>query len=311
MKKFYITILLALFVFGCERGEPASTAIKYPINIVATTGIVGDMVRNVGGEHVKVQDLMGSGVDPHLYKASAGDVSKLSNADMIFYSGLMLEGKMGDILVKLARNKPTTPLSDAFLEEYLREPPEFAGHFDPHVWFNVKLWSLSAETVANALSKYDPLHAEYYKKSAAEYAAKLVGLDAWVRGALSNIPEAQRVLVTAHDAFGYFGDAYGINVVGLQGVSTVAEFGLADVQRIVELLVARKVPAIFVESSIPRRSIEAVVEGARAKGHKVVIGGELYSDAMGKAGTDAGTYIGMVRANVLTIVGALKGGATQ
>lgn len=297
---------------GCQRasapaaGNGASAkAVAFPIGIVATTGMVADLVQGVGGTHVQVTGLMGPGVDPHLYKASAGDIDRLSSAAMIFYSGLNLEGKMGDIFVKMARTRPVVAITEQIDESLLREPPEFAGHFDPHLWFDVGLWSQTADTVAQALADFDPTHAAEYRANAKRLMADWQALHVWCREQVARIPPAQRVLITAHDAFGYFGRAYNMEVVGLQGVSTVSEFGLADVQRIVDLLVARKIPAIFVESSVPRRSIEAVVAGARARGHEVKIGGTLYSDAMGQPGTVDGTYVGMVRANVRTIVDAL------
>lgn len=310
----WITPILAVafLALGCQRasapaavGGASAKAVTFPIGIVATTGMVADLVKGIGGAHVQVTGLMGPGVDPHLYKASAGDTSRLSSAAMIFYSGLNLEGKMGDLFVKMARTRPVVAITERIDESLLREPPEFAGHFDPHLWFDVGLWSQTADTVAQALADFDPAHAAEYRANAKRLVADWQVLHAWCREQIARIPPAQRVLVTAHDAFGYFGRAYNMEVLGLQGVSTVSEFGLADVQRIVDLLVARKIPAIFVESSVPRRSIEAVVAGARARGHEVKIGGTLYSDAMGTPGTVEGTYVGMVRANVRTIVDAL------
>lgn len=310
------TLVLAVLISHCSGNKGSSTPATpktfsetTPIQAVATTGMVADAVREVGGNLVKVTGLMGAGVDPHLYKASEGDIHKLSNADIIFYNGLNLEGKMGDIFVKMARNKPTIAIASNLDPKSLREPPEFQGHFDPHVWFDVNLWSQVIPQVATALTELDPAHSAIYKANAAKYATQLNTLDAWCREQIARIPKEQRVLVTAHDAFGYFGRAYTIDVVGLQGISTVSEFGLNDIQRIVNLIVSRKVPAVFVESSIPKRSIDAVAEGVRAKGHEVVIGGTLYSDALGNPGTPEGTYVGMVRANVTTIVNALMGKA--
>lgn len=313
----YIAMLmLATSISHCSGNKASNTPTtkktvseSTPIQVVATTGMVADAVKEVGGNLVKVIGLMGAGVDPHLYKASEGDIHKLSNADIIFYNGLNLEGKMGDIFVKMARNKPTIAVASGIDPKLLREPPEFQGHFDPHVWFDAKLWSQVIPQVATALSELDPVHSAIYKTNATKYIAQLNTLDAWCREQIARIPKEQRVLVTAHDAFGYFGRAYNIDVVGLQGISTVSEFGLNDIQRIVDLIVGRKVRAVFVESSIPKRSIDAVAEGVRAKGHNVVIGGTLYSDALGDPGTPEGTYVGMVRANVTTIVNALMGKA--
>jgi len=314
--KPHLPALLVLFVAltllaGCGGGgevpaDGARRAGDGPLRLVATTGIVGDVAREVGGEHAEVESLMGPGVDPHLYKASESDVRRLAEADLILYNGLHLEGKMGDILVKMARQRPVIAVTEQAPPERLREPPEFLGQYDPHLWFDVGLWASSAEVVAEELAGLDPEHAADYRANAARYRAELEELDRWVAEQIASIPAERRVLVTAHDAFGYFGQRYGIEVVGLQGISTLAEAGLQDVERVVDLVVERGVPAIFVESSVPRRSIEAVQAAVRARGREVAIGGQLYSDALGAAGTPAGSYVGMVRENVETIVGALR-----
>lgn len=313
---FAIATYFASSGLGCsQKSAPSSEATKSakvvsttnPINAVATTGMIADIVKAVGGDLVKVTGLMGAGVDPHLYKASEGDIHKLASADIIFYNGLNLEGKMSDIFVKMARGRPTVAVTDGVDHKLLREPPEFQGHFDPHVWFDVMLWAQAVKSVAAALSEFDPVHAPTYQDNAARYMTELTTLDKWCREQIATIPAGQRVLITAHDAFGYFGRAYDIEVVGLQGISTVSEFGLNDIQRIVDLIVNRKIKAVFIESSVPKRSIDAVVEGVNSTGHTVVIGGTLFSDAMGTPGTTEGTYIGMVRANVNTITQALLG----
>jgi manganese/zinc/iron transport system substrate-binding protein len=213
---------------------------------------------------------------------------------------------MGDILTKMARSRPVVAVTEEIPQEQLREPPEFAGQYDPHVWFDVSLWEKTLDPIARELSALDPAHAADYKANAEALRAELRGLDAWVKQQIGGIPEQQRVLVTAHDAFGYFGRRYGMEVIGLQGISTLSEAGLHDVERVVDVVLARKVKAIFVESSVPRRSIEAVQAALREKGHPVEIGGQLYSDSLGAAGSPAGTYPGMVRANVQTIVEALR-----
>jgi manganese/zinc/iron transport system substrate-binding protein len=227
---------------------------------------------------------------------------------VILYNGLNLEGKMGEIFVRMAsRGKPTIPVAaDGIPESELREPPEFQGHFDPHVWFDVSMWEKTIKPVVDTLSKIDPGSAAAYKGNGEKYAATLKELHEYCKTQIATIPKEQRVLVTAHDAFGYFGRAYDINVVGLQGISTSAEYGPRDIQRIVDSILASKVKSVFIESSVPKRSIEAVVEGCKARGQAVQIGGTLYSDAMGAAGSDEGTYPGMVRHNVDTIVKALK-----
>ncbi|MMZ54143.1 Periplasmic zinc-binding protein TroA precursor [compost metagenome] len=213
---------------------------------------------------------------------------------------------MGDIFVRMANQKPTIAVSEKIDPAILREPPEFQGHYDPHIWFNVKLWMQAAERVKEGLIEADAAHKEDYEQNAAAYLKKLEELDAYAKEQIASIPEASRVLVTAHDAFGYFGDAYGIKVMGLQGISTDAEYGLKDVQNLVNVLVNQRIKAVFIESSVSPKAIEAVVQGAREKGHEVKIGGELFSDAMGEAGTVEGTYIGMVRHNIDSIVAALK-----
>ncbi|MBI4126850.1 MAG: zinc ABC transporter substrate-binding protein [Deltaproteobacteria bacterium] len=313
-RSMWVVGLAAVVVAGCsgssggsERRGLKAVSGEQPIGVVTTTGMIADAVEHVGGHFVRVKALMGPGVDPHLYKASEGDIARLSEADIIFYNGLNLEGKMGDVFVKMARGKPVIPVTDGMDRTLLREPPEFQGHYDPHVWFDVSMWSSILGEVANALGTLDPAHARDYTANAERYRTELLELHTWCRREIARIPKAQRVLITAHDAFGYFGRAYDIEVVGLQGISTVSEYGLKDVQRLVDVIVARGIKAVFVESSVPRRSIEAVVQGVLARDQMVAIGGQLFSDAMGTPGTPEGTYVGMVRANVTTIVTALLG----
>jgi manganese/zinc/iron transport system substrate-binding protein len=297
-----LSMLLMLMGCNAKKAEDDNSQ----LHVVTTISMIADIAENVGGDYVKVTGLMGPSIDPHLYKASQGDIQKLQQADLILYNGLNLEGKMADIFVKMSREKPTIAVTEYIPEESLREPPEFNGHYDPHVWFDVKMWMKAVERVRDAFIEADPTHKEDYEKNAAVYLQELEKLDQYVKEQISQIPVESRVLVTAHDAFGYFGEAYGIEVMGLQGISTDSEYGLRDVQDLVDTLVDRKVKAVFVESSVPRRSIEAVVEGAKSKGHEVMIGGQLFSDAMGEPGTEEGTYVGMVKHNVDTIVSALK-----
>ncbi|RPH53261.1 manganese transporter, partial [bacterium] len=273
---------------------------------VATTGIIADTASRIAGEHAKIEGLMGPGVDPHLFKASESDVRRLAEADLILYNGLHLEGKMGDILTKMARSRPVVAVTEAIPEELRREPPEFAGQYDPHVWFDVSLWQRTLEPIAQALAELDPEHAGAYRDNAEAFGRELGELDAWVKGQIESIPPSQRVLVTAHDAFGYFGQRYGMEVVGIQGISTLSEAGLHDVDRVVQVILDKRVKAIFVESSVPRRSIEAVQAGVRSRGREVAIGGQLNSDSLGAAGSPEGTYVGMVRTNVDTMVKALR-----
>jgi manganese/zinc/iron transport system substrate-binding protein len=274
--------------------------------------MVADVVRQVAGERAQVTGLMGEGVDPHLYKPTRSDIRRLSDADVVFYSGLLLEGRMTDTFAQVARRgKPVYAVTEAIDQSYLREPPEFAGHYDPHVWMDVSAWIQCARFVAKALGEFDPPHAAEYKANADAYCDELTQLDEYVRKVIASIPEPQRVLVTAHDAFGYFGRAYDIEVRSVQGISTDSEAGVADVNQLVRFIVERKLPAIFVESSVPSRNLQAVIEGAEQQGVEVAIGGELYSDAMGPEGTYEGTYIGMIDHNATIIARALGGEAPE
>ncbi|MFC7440869.1 metal ABC transporter solute-binding protein, Zn/Mn family [Laceyella putida] len=300
-----LIIVLSLLLFTLTACQPSTNhSVGHPIRVTATTGMIADIVKHVGGKHVQVTSLMGPGVDPHLFKASQGDIQKLNDADLIFYNGLHLEGKMGDILGKIGKTKSVVAVTDQIPKEKLLIAEK--NQTDPHVWFDVRLWMDATKRVEHTLSKIDPKHQQDYKRQTELYMTELKELHDYSREQIATIPKQQRVLVTAHDAFGYFGRAYDIEVVGLQGINTNSEYGVADVSKLVDLLTSRKIKAVFVESSVPKRSIEAVVQGARQRGHEVEIGGELFSDAMGKEGTPSGTYIGMVRHNVDVITGALK-----
>jgi manganese/zinc/iron transport system substrate-binding protein len=297
--------LLAAGVSGCNSVTGGDLATR-KIRVTTTIGMIADAVKNVGGERVEVTALMGPGVDPHLYKASQGDISLLQNADIIFYNGLNLEGKMGDLFVKMSGSgKPTVAVTEGISESQLREPPEFQGHYDPHVWFDAGMWAETITPIVEHLSKLDPGSKDLYEANGTAYRKKLEELHAYCKKRLAEVPKERRVLVTAHDAFGYYGRAYEVEVVGLQGISTVSEISLSDVKRLVDLISSRKIRAVFVESSVPKRSIEAVVSGCKARGHDVRIGGTLFSDAMGQPGTEEGTYVGMVRHNTEAIVAAL------
>jgi len=297
-------ILAVLLLAACGTDAPVrSDLAERSVRVVATTSIVADLARQVGGERVEVAGLMGPGVDPHLYKASEGDVTRMTRADLIFYNGLHLEGKMTDVLERLADR--ASAVTDEIDRGRLVAPPEFAGNYDPHVWMDVTMWQRAARAVADRLAALDTAHAAGYHERAAGYLARLDSLDAYVRAQAARVPEERRVLVTAHDAFGYFGLAYGFDVRGLQGISTATEAGTADVRQLAAFVAERRIPAMFVESSVPARSIEAVREAVRALGFDVRIGGNLYSDALGGAGSGAETYEGMIRHNVDTIVGAL------
>jgi len=272
--------------------------------------MVADLVRNVGGDRVEVKQICGSGVDPHLYKVTRDDVQAMRSADMVFYSGLMLEGKMSDTLVKQARNRPVIAVTEAIDKSWLLEPEEFAGHYDPHVWMDVSAWARCVDVVAKELSKYDPEGETVYRTNAEAYQRQLAALHAYGKEKIASIPEASRLLVTSHDAFNYFGRAYGLEVLGVQGISTESEAGLQRINQLVQLLAERKVQSVFVESSVSSANVEALVEGARSNGHDVSIAAEeLFSDAMGQPGTYRGTYIGMLDHNITVVVRGLGGDA--
>ena len=304
MYKFLVLLSIPLLLIACKPSETPEE--EGPLTAVATTGMVADIVKNVAGDHVKVTALMGPGVDPHLYKASPGDVQALQKADVIFYNGLFLEGKMAEIFEQLAERKVVMPVAEEISESSLIETTAFQGHPDPHVWFDVALWEQLVEPVAEKLAELDPVNAGDYRANAKSYRAQLTELNKWVVDEVSQIPEDQRVMITAHDAFGYFGRAYGIEVLGIQGISTESEPGLKEINELVDTIVNRRVKAVFVETSVSDRNVKSIIEGAQSRGADVKLGGQLFSDAMGDPNTDEGTYLGMVRHNVRTIVEALK-----
>jgi manganese/zinc/iron transport system substrate-binding protein len=301
-KECFVPLKTVFFAIGL------CSSVFAELNIVATTGMVADITRQVAGDHGKVVALMGEGVDPHLYKPTAADARLIMNADMIFYSGLLLEGRMTDTFLKAARiGKVVFPVTELIEETYLLEPPEFQGHWDPHVWMDVSAWSKAVSAVASALCEQDPDNCNDYKNNAEKYNEKLTKLHKYAISAISSIPRDQRILITAHDAFNYFGRAYDIEVVGIQGLSTESEAGIEDVNRLVNMLVDRGITSVFVESSVSDRNVNALIEGAASKGHQVKIGGRLFSDAMGLAGTYEGTYVGMLDHNITTITKGLGG----
>ena len=308
-----LVFVMILFVACDHQSDKAnqkgssSTGIssQKPIRVVTTIGMITDIVQNVGGDRVNAIGLMGPGIDPHLYKASEGDVARLAGADLILYNGLHLEGKMAGVLERMQDQVKTVAVTQDIDRAILLAPPEFEGAYDPHLWFNVTLWMKAVERVRDTLIEVDKGSAESYRANTKAYLVKLEQLHNYVIQQAERVPPDQRVLVTAHDAFNYFGRAYGFEVRGLQGISTAAEAGTADVQALVRFIVERRIPAMFVETSVPRQSIEAVQAAVKAKGFSVEIGGQLFSDAMGASGTPEGTYIGMVRHNIDTIVTSL------
>lgn len=304
-----LTIALALSAAaaaGCARGGGEETGGgPRRLNVVTTTGMIADIALNIGGDRVRVRALMGPGVDPHLYKASEGDVQRLQEADLVLYNGLHLEARLARVFARMQGRIRTVAVAERIPEARLLAPAAFKGAHDPHIWFDVMLWREAAARVRDALIVADRDREADYRADADRYLAALDSLELYVRTQTARVPQAQRVLITAHDAFNYFGRAYGFEVRGLQGISTAAEAGTADVQRLAALIAARRIPALFVETSVSPRAIEAVRAAVRARGFAVRIGGSLYSDALGARGTPAGTYAGMVRHNIDTIVAGL------
>ncbi|SET87238.1 metal ABC transporter solute-binding protein, Zn/Mn family [Lacrimispora sphenoides] len=308
MKGILGTILsFTLLLTGCSAPAVNEDSSKDKLNIVATTTMLADLVSSIGGERVTVNGLMGPGIDPHLYQASAGDVSLMQKADVVVYNGLHLEGKMGEIFENLSNQGSAVICIEKGLDEsrLLAWEDDNSIH-DPHIWFDVSLWKDAAKTVAKGLTDADPNGKADYEANLDAYLKELDETDTYIRGRADELPEKQRVLVTAHDAFQYFGKAYGFEVRGLQGISTDAEAGTADVSDLANFIVERQIKAIFVESSVPPKTIEALQAAVKAKGFDVSIGGELYSDSLGDAQSGADTYILTVKANVDTIVDALK-----
>jgi manganese/zinc/iron transport system substrate-binding protein len=294
-------------LFSLVSVATLGTAHAEPVNAVSTIGMIGDVVANVGGECVSSTHLMGPGIDPHLYRATARDVRTLQGADIIFYSGHHLEGQLGDVLDRFAKRVPTIAISEVSVSEDRVIKVGTGTSFDPHLWMDAGMWAQIVPTIATELGKLAPDCAGAITERAAKYGDQLAALDDWVRESVATIPEKQRILVTAHDAFSYYGRAYGIEVAGIQGISTESEASVADIREMTDVIVERAVPAVFVESTINPRTIQAVIDAARRQGQAVEIGAELYSDAMGETGTAGGTYIGMIHENTVHITEALGG----
>ncbi len=308
----FIGCILGLSLLACcapmeSSDHPLSDR---SIKVVATTSIIADLVREVGGSEVMVESLMGPGVDPHLYNASARDVLRMTEADLIVYNGLNLEGKMGDLFEAMKeQGKATIAVAETGIPDSLLLASEFfQGNYDPHVWFDATLWTRATHSLASVLAELDTSREEFFLSRAETYVMELMNVDTYVRTKASEIPEPKRVLITSHDAFGYFGRAYGFEVYGLQGISTALEAGTADVQDLAILVAERQIPAMFIESSVSPRGIEAVREAVKARGFEVKIGGTLYGDALGGPSTDASTYLEMIQHNIDTIVKVLSDG---
>ena len=305
MRFFLLSALLIL----CAACTESSGSIKREgtIKVVTTTAMIGNLVENIAGENVEILSLMGTGVDPHLYKASAGDVGKLAGADMIFYNGLHLEGKITDVLGQMRkRGVFTVGVADGVDKSLLLSLAEYEGYYDPHIWFDVTLWKKAAKVVMEAFSLYDPQNARIYKRNAESYLKELDLLQAYIQKKIATLQPERRVLITAHDAFNYFGRGYGFEVMGLQGISTDSEASVADIRNLSKTITERKIPAVFLETSISPRYMRALQASVKARGFDVDIGGSLYSDSMGSLGTEEGTYIGMFKSNVDTVVESLN-----
>ena len=300
IKQYSCTILLLVCLARCDNGA------EKQFTIVTTTNIIGDAVKNIVQGHAKVITLMGPGVDPHAYRATQQDVKDLLNADIVFYNGLHLEGKMADILHKLSTKKPVYAVGKTLTPDQQLVDANFSIGVDPHIWFDVCLWKQVVQYISDTLQAADPEAAAYYQENTSCYLQKLDTLHQETLQAIQQIPSKQRVLITAHDAFGYFGRAYNIEVRGLQGISTVSECGLKDVTDLVKFIIQRNIKAIFLENSVPEKPLQAVVEGCRKRGFHVVIGGYLCSDTLGQVNTPQGSYHGMIQTNVQAIVNALK-----
>ena len=279
------------------------------LNVVATTGMIADAARQVGGDLVDVKGLMGPGVDPHAYRQTRTDIVAMTRADLVLWHGLYLEAQMEDFFTDLSAKRNVVEVAAGLDTSLLRGHDDYDDKFDPHVWMNPDIWALIVEQVQGALSATQPESADVFAVNAQEHLAEIERLSGYAKSTLASVPEQSRVLLSAHDAFGYFGEAYGFEVLGIQGISTESEAGLNRISELVDLLVSRDIRAVFVETSVSDRSMRAVIEGAAAKGHKVSIGGELFSDAMGEAGTYEGTYIGMIDHNATVITNALGGDA--
>ncbi len=315
LTRWWLLAICAISVLsGCQKSQTSSVALPSAdsrLNVLATVGMVADVVRQVGGDDVHVTQLMGSGVDPHLYKATRDDVRQIMTADLIFTSGLMLEGRLEDTFNKISRNRPVFAMTSRLPKDLLLSEPGGEQHPDPHVWMDVAAWANCLDVLVDGLSQEVPDKADRFRSQADHFRKTLQALHEYGLTAIASIPEERRVLVTSHDAFSYFGRAYGLEVIGVQGLSTESEAGLQRINELVDLLVSRKVAAVFVESSVPQKNMLALIDGARSRGHNVMIGGELYSDAMGPHESYEGTYVGMLDHNFTTVARALGGSVPE
>ena len=300
-------LILSILLVGCGNNKDKDKVNENGgLNIVTTTTIIGDAVEAIGGDKVNLEVLMGPGIDPHLYKASAGDMKKMQNADLIIYNGLHLEGKMSDVLEQMEKSsKNTYGAGDLVDRSKLIESEDFEGAYDPHIWFDVELWMGVVEGIGEKIIELDPENRDYYEENTEKYLKELEELHAYTKSRAGELSEEKRILITAHDAFNYFGLAYDFEVRGLQGLSTATEAGTADVRNLADFIADKEIPAIFIESSVPAKNMEALKNAVDSRGFTVEIGGELFSDSLGNPGTEEGTYVGTVKHNINTIVDGL------
>ena len=306
-RSFLVATAASALVAGSLFNTSAMAA--EPISVVATTGMIADVAREIGGDAIKVKALMGPGVDPHAYRQTRTDIVSLAQADLVLWNGLYLEAQMEDFLADLADRTTVVAVAEAVSSENLVSHDDYDDRFDPHVWMNPALWKDVVLATRDALIEVAPEQADAFEAATIEYLAEVSAVGDYATEVLASVPENARVLISAHDAFNYFGEAYGFDVIGIQGISTESEAGLARIGELVDMVVEREIGAVFVESSVSDRSVRALIEGAEARGHEVKIGGELFSDAMGAPGTYEGTYIGMIDHNATTISSALGGTA--
>lgn len=306
MKKITIFLLgISLFLAGCQQNEATSQEESGKLKVVATTTMLTDLINQIGGDAIEVEGLMGPGIDPHGYQASSSDVNKLMSADVVAFNGLHLEGKLGEVFENLEKQGKTLfVLEDAIADEHLLLSED--GAVDPHIWFSIENWQLAADYITNQLSEADPDNEAFYRSNHESYKEELINLEAYVTERISELTVDQRYLVTAHDAFRYFGESFDFEVVGLQGVNTQTEAGTADVSALAQFITEKEIKALFIESSVSTRTIEALQEAVRTRGWEVEIGGELFSDALGDSSQDAETYVKMFHRNIDTIVDGLK-----
>ena len=312
--RLLILAAAATFYLGLAGLVPADRAAAdgtSRLDVVTTTSMIGDAARAIAGDRAEVTHLMGEGIDPHTYRQTRSDVVRLGEADLVFWNGLYLEAQLEELLLQLGERKPVVAVAEALPAEVLLESEEFEGRFDPHVWMDAGLWAEVVGAIRETLIEHDPDGEPVYLANAESYLEEVAELDDYARSVLASVPERARALVTAHDAFQYFGRAYDFEVIGIQGISTDSEAGLREIEDLVSLIVEREIGAVFFESSVTDRNVRALVEGAQARGHELIVGGELFSDAMGSPGSYEGTYVGMIDHNVTTITRALDGEAPE